>query len=109
MLRGAGRDENTGTFRSISGSGTAVGGGGGGGATLGSSGGSAFVAATGGGGGGGSADPITTPARVSADFTIEISGSGGTNGFFNTPSAPTRCASCSSRGSNAPTSKITGI
>ena len=29
-------------------------------------------------------------ARSSADFTIEISGSGGTNGFFSTPSAPTR-------------------
>src|SRR6202521_2786137 len=50
-----------------------------------------------------------TPARSSADFTIEIRGSGGTNGFFSTPSAPTRCASCSSSGSNAPTNKITGI
>jgi len=29
-----------------------------------------------------------------AAFTIAISGSGGTNGFFKTPSAPTRCASC---------------
>ena len=49
------------------------------------------------------------PERCSADFTIEISGSGGINGFFKTPSAPTLCASCSSKGSNAPTSRITGI
>src|SRR5579859_1610427 len=53
--------------------------------------------------------PRETPARASADFTIEIKGSGGTNGFLSTPSAPTRCASCSSRGSKAPTSKITGM
>ena len=53
--------------------------------------------------------PSETPARCSADFTITIKGSGGTNGFFNTPSAPTRCASCSSSGSNAPTNKITGM
>src|SRR5208283_3724455 len=33
--------------------------------------------------------PSATPARANADFTIEISGSGGTKGFFNTPSAPT--------------------
>ena len=49
------------------------------------------------------------PARTSAAFTMEISGSGGTNGFFNTPSAPTRCASCSSSGSKAPTRRITGM
>src|SRR5882724_2589935 len=53
--------------------------------------------------------PNATPARARAAFTIEIKGSGGTNGFLSTPSAPTREASCSSRGSNAPTSKITGI
>src|SRR5215475_11534700 len=112
MLTGAGREEKTGTPKSISASGSgAGGGGGGGGATLGNGGGIEFDAATGGGGGGAaiSAVPIITPARFNADFTIEISGSGGTNGFFSTPSAPTRCASCSSRGSNAPTSKITGI
>src|SRR5262249_21741882 len=28
--------------------------------------------------------PRETPARLKADFTIEISGSGGTNGFFRT-------------------------
>src|SRR5580700_5637147 len=50
-----------------------------------------------------------TPARTRADFTMEIKGSGGTKGFFKTPSAPTRCASCSSKGSNAPTSRITGM
>src|SRR5258708_36636799 len=33
--------------------------------------------------------PNGTPARAKADFTIEISGSGATNGFFNTPSTPT--------------------
>src|SRR5437016_5199337 len=49
------------------------------------------------------------PEACSAAFTMEINGSGGINGFFNTPSAPTLCASCSSRGSNAPTSRITGI
>src|SRR5690349_21188518 len=112
MCTEAGREEKTGTPKSSSGSGSgAGGGGGGGGATLGGGGGTEFAAATGGGGGGAaiSAAPIITPARVSADFTIEINGSGGTNGFFKTPSAPTRCASCSSKGSNAPTSKITGI
>src|SRR5690242_12725299 len=111
MFTGAGREENTGTPKSSSAAG-AGGGGGGGGAIFGNGGGSAFAVATGGGGGGGgavSAAPMTTPARVSADFTIDMSGSGGTNGFFKTPSAPTRCASCSSNGSNAPTSKITGM
>src|SRR5262249_6912394 len=43
-----------------------------------------------GGGGGSAGAPTTTPARERADFTIEIKGSGGTKGFFRTPSAPTR-------------------
>src|SRR5215468_966835 len=108
MLTGAGREEKTGTPRSISGSGA---GGGGGGGTFGKGGGPDLAAGTGGrrGGAAVSAAPITTPARVSADFTMEISGSGGTKGFFKTPSAPTRCASCSSNGSKAPTSRITGM
>src|SRR5882762_5075869 len=46
--------------------------------------------------------------RSSSVLTIVISGSGGTNGFFRIPSAPTLCASRSSSGSNAPTSNITG-
>src|SRR5205823_1488999 len=57
------------------------------------------------------AGTLTWPGaeRCSADFTIEINGSGGINGFFRTPSAPTLWASCSSRGSKAPTNRITGI
>src|SRR5215470_4396619 len=104
MFTGAGR-EKAGTPRSISGSGA----GGGGGGTFGKGGGPAFATGTGGGGTALSPAPMITPARVSADFTMEISGSGGTKGFFKTPSAPTRCASCSSKGSKAPTSKITGM
>ena len=43
------------------------------------------------------------------DVTMAINGSGGTNGFLRMPSAPTRRASASSSGSNAPTKRITGI
>src|SRR5207245_374386 len=109
MVKGFERDDGTGAANSSSGD-VAEAGSGGGGTTRGEGAGSDFAATgIGGGGVGTTGAPNTTPARVSADFTMEISGSGGTNGFFKTPSAPTRCASCSSRGSNAPTSKITGM
>src|SRR5262249_48988587 len=62
-----------------------------------------------GGAGSSTGAPTETPARGRADLTMEIKGSGGTNGFFKTPSAPTGWASSSSKGSNAPTSRITGI
>jgi len=47
--------------------------------------------------------PAARP-RANADFTIEISGSGGTNGFFKTHPAHA-LRSCSSMGSNAPPAK----
>src|SRR5579863_8874735 len=81
METGAGREENVGKLNSGSGSAATGTGGGGGGTTRGGGGGGAAAA--------GSGAPRTTPARASADLTMEISGSGGTKGFFKTPSAPT--------------------
>jgi len=83
---------------------------GGGGTTRGEGAGSDFAARGIGGGGVGTAGaPNTTPARVSTDFTMEINGSGGTNGFFQYAIRADALRFCSSRGSNGADSKITGM